>query len=134
MGRSSRTSLVDNSPLRRGRVGDVGEVGGGGSGGVFVNATNTLTRAFRKSSASLTRRPAQVASGKAPSALSLEQPLHQHQIPSIKARLDAAGKLKRPAISGPVMISNPTLGEYNIKFINTIPMCFYFVKISLCIL
>ncbi|KAL5970610.1 Activated Cdc42 kinase-like [Taenia solium] len=107
VGRSSRTSLVDNSPLRWGRVGEVGEVGGGS--GVFVNATNTLTRAFRKSSASLTRRPTQAASGKAPSALSLEQPLHQHQVPPIKARLDAAGKLKRPAISGPVMISNPTL-------------------------
>ncbi|KAH9280050.1 Ack-related non-receptor tyrosine kinase [Echinococcus granulosus] len=108
--RSSRTSLIDNSPLRRDRVGEIGGFGGGGGGGgVFVNATNTLTRAFRKSSASLTRRPMQAASEKAPSALSLEQPPHQHQIPPIKARLDATGKLKRPAISGPMMISNPTL-------------------------
>ena len=100
------------SPLRRGRagVGDAGNDGGGG--GVFGNATSTLTRAFRKSSASLTRRPAQAAASvKAPSALSLEQP-PSRQMPLIKARLEAnGGKLKRPVISGPVMISNPTLGS-----------------------
>ncbi|VDM30884.1 unnamed protein product [Hydatigera taeniaeformis] len=106
VGRTSRTSLVDNSPLRRGKAGDIDEVSGGN--GVFANATHTLTRAFRKSSASLTRRSAQAASEKAPSALSLEQPLHQRQMPPLKARLDATGKLKRPAISGPVMINNPT--------------------------
>lgn len=79
-----------------------------------MNATSTLTRAFRKSSASLSRRP-----DKAPSALSLEQSSStNNQMPHIKGRLEggAGGKSKRPIISGPVMISNPTLGKEIFRF------------------
>ncbi|VDO12125.1 unnamed protein product [Rodentolepis nana] len=72
----------------------------------FMNATSTLTRAFRKSSASLSRRP-----GKASSAFSLEQSSStDNQMPLIKGPLEGGtrGKSKRPVISGPVIISNPT--------------------------
>ncbi|KAM7542152.1 hypothetical protein Aperf_G00000016895 [Anoplocephala perfoliata] len=111
----SRTTSIDNP--RRGRVGSGSSTSnnGGGSraGGIaFVNASSTLTRAFRKSSNSLSRRPP--ATDKAPSALSLEHPSsHQistGQMPLIRGRLEAGGgKYRRPVISGPVMISNPTL-------------------------
>ncbi|VUZ44799.1 unnamed protein product [Hymenolepis diminuta] len=114
----SHTSLIDttSSPFHRGRAdNDRSSNGTGGtndgnnttSGRPFMNATSTLTRAFRKSSASLSRRP-----DKAPSALSLEQSSSTtNQMPPIKGRLEggAGGKSKRPIISGPVMISNPTL-------------------------
>ena len=116
--RRGRT-VVDNDCLRG--SGSNGSSSGGG-GSVFGNATSTLTRAFRKSSASLTRRPAQAASAKAPSALSLQQP-PCHQMPPIKGRLDTnGGKLKRPVISGPVMISNPTLGNYKAYLLCSILM------------
>ncbi|KAM3186288.1 hypothetical protein ACTXT7_004605 [Hymenolepis weldensis] len=115
----SHTSLIDttSSPFHRGHADNgrssndtVGTNDGNNnstSGRPFMNATSTLTRAFRKSSASLSRRP-----DKAPSALSLEQSSStNNQMPPIKGRLEggAGGKSKRPIISGPVMISNPTL-------------------------
>lgn len=116
----SHSTLIDTA--RRGRVGSgslnsngSSNNGGGSSasGSVFVNATSTLTRAFRKSSTSLSRRPP--TTDKAPSALSLEHPssrkLSTNQMPLIRGRLEAGGgKYRRPVISGPVMISNPTLG------------------------
>uniref|UniRef100_A0A5K3EHV7 non-specific protein-tyrosine kinase n=1 Tax=Mesocestoides corti TaxID=53468 RepID=A0A5K3EHV7_MESCO len=89
-----RASLVDTSSRHFRGI--------GGSSSSRAGTTSTLARAFRKSSASLTRRS---AAQKAPSALSLEQP----QAPLIKGRLEPSGKLKRPIISGPVMISNPVL-------------------------
>ncbi len=106
-GGPSRASLIDTSQRRF-------RASAGSGSGAFMSATSTLTRAFRKSSASLTRRS---ATEKVPSALSLEQ---TQPAPHIRGRLDAAvpssssgsgGKLKRPVISGPTMISNPVLSK-----------------------